>query len=275
MTNDVQLYQNLLKSWDICSRKGMSRDIDKPVLKLSKEELKLVFEKKRNRINRFSDFMYRYIDIIKNVKSDYCFLLVNEDGYLMNVRYRPGVMESDFEYKDFFIPGVFFGEESIGTNSVPLAGILKRSIHVYPGFHYLNKLKDWYEYCIPVVNKSRIAGYIVAVSFRQPLSKAMKGFADLLAVNVFYEFFTTGEECITESGITTELTERQCTVLKMIAQGLSDEYISQELRLSLATVKYHNQVIFKKLNATSRVDAVVKAMMLNKITFYDLYNIYA
>lgn len=275
MTNDVQLYQNLLKSWDICSRKGMSRDVDKPVLKLSKEELKLVFEKKRNRINRFSDFMYRYIDIIRNVKSDYCFLLVNEEGYLMNLRYRPGVMESDFEYKDFFIPGVFFGEESIGTNSIPLAGILKRPIHVYPGFHYLNKLKDWYEYCIPVVNKSRIAGYIVAVSFRQPLSKALEGFADLLAVNVFNEFFTTGEECITESGITTELTERQCTVLKMIAQGLSDEYISQELGLSLATVKYHNQVIFKKLNATSRVDAVVKAMMLNKITFYDLYNIYA
>lgn len=275
MTNDLQLYQSLLKSWDICSRKGMSREIDKPALKLPKEKMKLVYEKKRNRINKFSDFMYRYIDTIKYVKNDYCFLLADEEGYLINIKYRPGMMESDFEYRDFFIPGVFFGEESIGTNSIPVAGILKRPIHMYPGFHYLNRLKDWYEYCIPIFNKSKAAGYVVVISFWQPISKALEGFADLLAVNVFNEYFTAGDENITDSGVTTQLTEKQCTILRMIAQGLSDEYISQELRLSLATVKYHNQAIFKKLNATGRVDAVVKAMMMDKITFYDLYSKYA
>jgi DNA-binding CsgD family transcriptional regulator len=253
----------------------MSREIDKPLLKLSKEKLKQVFDKRRNRVNKFSDFMYRYIDTIKHVKYDYCFLLADEEGYLINIKYRPGMMDSDCEYRDFFIPGVSFGEESIGTNSIPIAGILKRPIHMYPGFQYLDRLKDWYEYCIPIVNRSKIAGYIVVISFCQPVSKALEGFADLLAVNTFSEYFETGDGNVTESGMTTQLTEKQCIILKMIARGLSDEHISQELSVSLAAVKYHNQAIFKKLNATSRVDAVVKAIMLNKITFYDLYNKYA
>lgn len=275
MTEDIQLYQNLLRSWDVCMQKGISRKASKPLLKLPREELKLIIEKKRNRISKFNEFIYRHIDTLKNIKNDYCFVLANEEGCLINVKYRPGMIEREFEYKEFFVPGVFFAEESIGVNSISIAGILKRPIHIYPGFHYLTKLKNWYEYCIPAVNKGKMAGYIAVVSFGQPISKALEGFTDLLAVNLFYEYFATGNENTTDLSTSQQLTERQCAILRMIAQGLSDDQIAQELNLSLATVKYHNQIIFKKLNASSRVDAVVKAIMLNKITFYDLYSKYA
>ncbi|HEX9060581.1 MAG TPA: LuxR C-terminal-related transcriptional regulator [Clostridia bacterium] len=274
MTNDIQLYQNLLNSWDNCIRKGLARDIEKPILMLSKEELKIELENKRNKIQTFNDFMYRHIDTIKNVKSDYCFLLVNEDGCLLSAKYRPGLIESNFEYRDFFISGSLFNEESIGTNAVSLTRILKRPVYLYPGFHYCNKLKNWYVYCIPVINRNKPVGFISLVSIRQPISKVLEGFSNLLTINVFSEYFLSGEDNMRDSCTTTQLTEKQNMILRMIAQGLSDEYISQELNLSLATIKYHNKAIFQKLNATSRVDAVVKAIMLNKITCYDLYNTY-
>lgn len=270
MTDDIQLYQNLLRSWDNCIKKGLPRDIEKPILVLSKEKLKIELSNKKNKIQKFNDFMYRHIDAIKNVNSDYCFLLVNENGCLLTAKYRSGTIENRLGYRSFLTPGSLFNEESIGTNAVSLAKILKRPVYIYPGFHYCNKLKNLYVYCIPIVNRNKPIGFISVVSGRQPIDKVLESFSNLLAVNVFSEHFSRGEAGMKDSCAEAQLTEKQNIILRMIAEGHPDKYISQELNLSLATIKYHNKAIFKKLNATSRVDAVVKAIMLNETTSYDL-----
>ena len=52
------------------------------------------------------------------------------------------------------------------------------------------------------------------------------------------------------------LTRRQLEVMELIKTGKSNNTIAEELGLSTGTVKMHVSGIFKKLNATSRTEAV-------------------
>jgi pimeloyl-ACP methyl ester carboxylesterase/DNA-binding CsgD family transcriptional regulator len=56
-----------------------------------------------------------------------------------------------------------------------------------------------------------------------------------------------------------ELTEREREVLRLIAQGLSNEQIAQQLVLSPKTVRNHITSIFSKLQVSSRAQAIVLA----------------
>jgi LuxR family maltose regulon positive regulatory protein len=58
------------------------------------------------------------------------------------------------------------------------------------------------------------------------------------------------------------LSERELEVLRLVADGLSNDEISQKLFLALSTVKGHNLRIFNKLQAKSRTEAVARAREL-------------
>jgi len=58
------------------------------------------------------------------------------------------------------------------------------------------------------------------------------------------------------------LSERELEVLRLIAQGLSNQEITQKLFVALSTVKGHNLRIFAKLQAKSRTEAVARAREL-------------
>ncbi len=55
------------------------------------------------------------------------------------------------------------------------------------------------------------------------------------------------------------LTEREVEVLRLLAQGRSNQEIAQALRISVRTVEFHVGNILKKLGAASRVEAAVWA----------------
>ncbi|HBW20139.1 MAG: MadR family response regulator transcription factor [Streptosporangiaceae bacterium] len=55
------------------------------------------------------------------------------------------------------------------------------------------------------------------------------------------------------------LTERELSVLRLVAAGLSNRGIGGRLHLSETTVKFHLRNIMRKLEATSRAEAVYKA----------------
>ena len=58
------------------------------------------------------------------------------------------------------------------------------------------------------------------------------------------------------------LSPRELEVLHLIAQGLSNQEISERLFLALGTVKGHNQQIFGKLQVQRRTEAVARAREL-------------
>ncbi|HEX2927237.1 MAG TPA: LuxR C-terminal-related transcriptional regulator [Ruminiclostridium sp.] len=188
---------------------------------------------------------------------------------MLDAKYRYGTHDKKYEYKVFFTSGVLYSEESIGTNAVSIAKIHNSPVCLYPEFHYCNMLKKWYEYCVPVKRNGFTDAYLSVVSIQYPISRALKGFIDLLGFNLQKDYSEVNYKA------TKPLTEKQVMMLKMIAQGLSDEYMSQQLHISLATVKYHNQEIFKKLNAVGRVDAVTRAILNNDLTLFDLYGLYS
>jgi NarL family two-component system response regulator LiaR len=62
-----------------------------------------------------------------------------------------------------------------------------------------------------------------------------------------------------------DLNEREREVLALLAQGFSNRAIAERLFVSVATVKYHVRVLFSKLGASSRAEAVALAWQHNLI----------
>jgi len=65
-----------------------------------------------------------------------------------------------------------------------------------------------------------------------------------------------------QQGLVEPLTEREIEVLQLIAQGLSNREIGEQLYLALDTVKGYNRKIFGKLGVRKRLEAVNRAQGL-------------
>jgi LuxR family maltose regulon positive regulatory protein len=62
-----------------------------------------------------------------------------------------------------------------------------------------------------------------------------------------------------------ELSERELSVLRLLASELSQREIGSQLYVSLNTVKGHVRSIFRKLGVTTRADAVARGRELGLI----------
>ena len=61
------------------------------------------------------------------------------------------------------------------------------------------------------------------------------------------------------------LSQRELEVLRLIAAGLSNREIAEELVVAISTVKTHIRNIYGKLDVSSRTQALVKARELKLI----------
>ena len=71
-------------------------------------------------------------------------------------------------------------------------------------------------------------------------------------------FYALGDSESTEEHVArrTGLTERELTILKAVARGLSNKQISEELWVTEQTVKFHLSNIYRKLGVNNRAGAV-------------------
>ncbi len=66
------------------------------------------------------------------------------------------------------------------------------------------------------------------------------------------------------------LTEREITILKMAAKGMSNSAIGGELNLSVRTIESHLGIIFNKLGVGSRTEAVIQAIIRGWLAMDEL-----
>jgi len=62
------------------------------------------------------------------------------------------------------------------------------------------------------------------------------------------------------------LSEREAEVLRLVALGMSNKEVAEELFLSQRTVKAHLTSVFNKLNVASRSEAIVKGLQWGLVT---------
>lgn len=62
---------------------------------------------------------------------------------------------------------------------------------------------------------------------------------------------------------TEKLTQRELTILKKVADGLTTPQIAAELKLSPETVKWYRKQLLSKFSSTTSAEMVLKAVQLN------------
>ena len=67
-----------------------------------------------------------------------------------------------------------------------------------------------------------------------------------------------------------DLTEREKSVLFLLAKGLKNEEISEELHISVHTTKAHLEMIYEKLGVKNRVQAAIKAIVTGEVDLKEL-----
>lgn len=68
-----------------------------------------------------------------------------------------------------------------------------------------------------------------------------------------------GFGAVQEAAARTLLTPREAQILDAIADGLTNKAIARRLGISLHTVKFHVESVFRKLGASTRAEAVARA----------------
>jgi DNA-binding NarL/FixJ family response regulator len=93
----------------------------------------------------------------------------------------------------------------------------------------------------------------------QAVAEGLISLEPLLAEAVF------PSRAVSPSPLAEELTPRESEVLQLLADGLTNRAIGQDLGISEHTVKFHVNAILGKLGAQSRTEAVVRASRLGLI----------
>jgi DNA-binding NarL/FixJ family response regulator len=81
---------------------------------------------------------------------------------------------------------------------------------------------------------------------------------------------TPGFNAVQEAEARALLTPREAQILDAIADGLTNKAIARRLSISLHTVKFHFESVFRKLGASTRTEAVAKAAERRREETIDL-----
>lgn len=81
---------------------------------------------------------------------------------------------------------------------------------------------------------------------------------------------TPGFSAVQEAEARTLLTPRETQILDAIADGLTNKAIARRLGISLHTVKFHVESVFRKLGASTRTEAVARATERRRAETIDL-----
>jgi DNA-binding NarL/FixJ family response regulator len=112
--------------------------------------------------------------------------------------------------------------------------------------------------------KAGAKGYLLKDAPREDLFKAMRAVSR--GDSLIQPVFTTkvldklASELSRKSTVADALSDREIEVLDLVAKGVSNKDIADQLSITQSTVKTHVTSIFQKLNVTTRTEAVTTAL---------------
>ncbi len=246
-------------SWKRCIKAGVMNNLEKPALLVDASSLEEILLKNSMQISVFN----QCVESIKKVLSnDYTFLLVDASGVL--IKKAKGAKSDNFKS---FVEGMSFLEESIGNSAVSISIETKKTFYTISEYHYCSFLKNSAFYSIPLPINYKDYSYLVLISSCGYISNEMIVISDLLSRFILNEF----NQHIVNKNIQIlnpiiNLNQRQLEVLQLLAKGMPDKIVAAEMNLSVDTIKYHKRNIFKKLNVTCTIEAILKAIKLKILT---------
>jgi NarL family two-component system response regulator LiaR len=83
-------------------------------------------------------------------------------------------------------------------------------------------------------------------------------------------YFRLGETRIPSADDTAKLSERELSIIRLAAKGLTNKDIAENLHLSYRTVEGHLRDIFNKLGVGSRTEAVLQGLRMGWFTLEEL-----
>jgi DNA-binding CsgD family transcriptional regulator len=103
---------------------------------------------------------------------------------------------------------------------------------------------------------SGAAGVLASDADASQIDAALRAVANGLRVRPVEQGF----DQLVEESLDALLTPREIEVLSAVGEGLGNKAIARKLDISLHTVKFHLEAIFRKLGVRSRAEAVAKGL---------------
>jgi two-component system nitrate/nitrite response regulator NarL len=145
------------------------------------------------------------------------------------------------------------------------------------GWHTADSLPEWSDYNIPVIallTDESDATAVWATGVTALLNRQVDGEKLMAVAGTAVYNLTILDPILAQSllipaataeSIDEDLTPRELDVLQLLAEGMTNKAIAQQLAISDHTVKFHVNAIMSKLAAQSRTEAVVRATRLGLI----------
>ncbi len=257
MHKDQESLREILSSWERCMERGMLSKDTIPAVNLKNDELESRLRENEKIISAFERSMETLKDLL--VSKSCVFLLASRDGILLRKSSRRA-SKSFEEWR--MTTGMSFLEESSGTNAIAMAMRLKKPICLLPQYNFCSFLKGWYCHAIPIWCNKKPAGYLAVCDMEDMLMKELIAVVELLGYRIENELAVMAAKEVHHTKHVIKLNDKQLSILKLFARGLTERAISLEMGLSLGTVRYHKLNIFKKLGAGCTVEAAIKALKL-------------
>lgn len=255
--------KEIYKSWDRCIKRGLSKNITTPTIRLSDEELEFTLNKNSLLISKFKSS----IEKLRNTLTEECiyFFLTDKHGFLLAIENNEQIGKTTRPYK--IKTGMSFAEESSGTNAISMAIHLQDPIYITPEEHYCEIFKKWYCYAVPLCLENELVGYLDISTINHKMKKELIAIGELLPYKIMQDYKkqmkASEKKCKT---IAVNFTRRQSIILDHLAKGYTGQEIATELCISINTVNYHKKIIFNKLGVQSSREAISKVFELDMFT---------
>lgn len=123
--------------------------------------------------------------------------------------------------------------------------------------------------CIPMINCDVLVGVVYLESHETPIDEAVVFEIKALLPSLVTTFSKIKNINIKDLFVPVDrpqiLSSREIDIVKLLAQGLSNDQMGEALGLSVGTVKKHMSSIMTKLDAENRITALIKAKDMNII----------